>query len=82
MLILTRKTNQGIVLGNEITIRVLSVDGERVKLGITAPPSVLVLREELCEAVRQENESAAEAGPARITASHDSVQAIQDQPTP
>jgi carbon storage regulator CsrA len=47
MLILTRKTDQGIVIDDEITIRVLSVDGERVKLGISAPPTIQVLREEL-----------------------------------
>lgn len=82
MLILTRKTDQGIVLGNDITIRVLSVDGDRVKLGISAPSSVLVLREELCDAVRQENQSAAEAGPAGIAALRGSVQAIKDQRTP
>ena len=47
MLILTRKTDQGIVLGDDIVVRVLAVDGDRVKLGITAPRSVIVLREEL-----------------------------------
>lgn len=61
MLILTRKTNQGIVLNHNIVVRVLAIDGERVKLGITAPASVLVLREELCDAVRQENRDAAAA---------------------
>ena len=50
MLILTRKTDQGIVLDQDIVVRVLSIDGERVKLGITAPESILVLREELCDA--------------------------------
>ncbi len=50
MLILTRKTDEGIVLDHDIVIRVLSIDGERVKLGITAPESILVLREELCDA--------------------------------
>lgn len=50
MLVLTRKTGQGIVLDEGITVRVLGVDGDRVRLGIAAPASVLVLREELCEA--------------------------------
>jgi carbon storage regulator CsrA len=47
MLILTRKTDQGIVFSGNVTIRILSVDGERVKIGIDAPRSVQVLREEL-----------------------------------
>lgn len=47
MLILTRKTDQGIVFSGNVTVRILSVDGERVKIGIDAPRSVQVLREEL-----------------------------------
>ena len=44
MVVLTRKTDEGIVLDHDIVVRVLSIDGERVKLGITAPESILVLR--------------------------------------
>lgn len=47
MLILTRKTDQGIVFSGNVIVRILSVDGERVKIGIDAPRSVQVLREEL-----------------------------------
>lgn len=47
MLILTRKTSQGIVFSGNVIVRILAVDGERVKLGIDAPRSVQVLREEL-----------------------------------
>ncbi|HEY8491240.1 MAG TPA: carbon storage regulator CsrA [Dehalococcoidia bacterium] len=59
MLILTRKLKQGIVIQNNIVVTVLAVDGERVKLGITAPPDVVVLRQELCQAVEEENRAAA-----------------------
>jgi carbon storage regulator len=58
MLILTRKAEQGIVIHNNIIVRVLSVDGDRVKIGIDAPRSIGVLREELCDAVRDENRAA------------------------
>ena len=61
MLILTRKTDQGIVLDGRIVVRVLGVDGDRVKLGITAPLAVVVLREELCNAVREENRRATQS---------------------
>ncbi len=47
MLILTRKTDQGIVFSGNVIVRILAVDGERVKIGIDAPRSVQVLREEL-----------------------------------
>ena len=59
MLILTRKTDQGIVIQHDIVVRVLAIDGDRVKLGIDAPRSIGVLREELCAAVRDENREAA-----------------------
>lgn len=60
MLILTRKLKQGIVIQDNIVITVLAVDGERVKLGISAPADVVVLRQELCQAVEEENRAAAE----------------------
>lgn len=49
MLILTRKAEQGIVIDSTITVRILSIDGDRVKIGIDAPPSINVLREELLD---------------------------------
>jgi carbon storage regulator len=58
MLILTRKPEQALVIGGDITVRVLSVDGDRVKLGIVAPAGVKVMRSELLDAVREENEAA------------------------
>ena len=59
MLILTRKVEQGIVINNDIYVRVLSIDGERVKIGIDAPRSISVLREELLAEVAGENRDAA-----------------------
>ena len=76
MLILTRKTDQGIVIQGTIVVRVLAVEGERVKIGISAPASVLVLREELCEAVQQENRLAATGAPGGLTALRASVTAL------
>ncbi len=49
MLVLRRKQGEAIVLNNVVVIRVLSVEGDRVKLGIDAPPDVIVVREELLE---------------------------------
>ncbi len=49
MLVLTRKIDQGIVIAGNIYIRVLGVEGDRVKIGIAAPKEIPVLREELLE---------------------------------
>ena len=48
MLILTRKIDQSIIIQGNITIMVLGVERDRVKLGIAAPADISVLREELC----------------------------------
>jgi carbon storage regulator len=47
MLVLTRRESERIKLGNSIILTVIRVSGDRVRLGIEAPPDVLVLREEL-----------------------------------
>ncbi len=53
MLILDRKLGESIVIGGNIHVKVLSIQRNRVKLGITAPESVVILREELLERDRQ-----------------------------
>jgi carbon storage regulator len=53
MLILTRKIDQGIVISGNILVRVLGVERDRVKIGISAPMEVSVLRQELLE--KEEN---------------------------
>jgi carbon storage regulator len=49
MLVLRRKAGEAIVLNQVVKIRVLGVEGDRVKLGIDAPPDVIVVREELID---------------------------------
>jgi carbon storage regulator len=51
MLVLRRKAGESIVLAGVINISVLAVEGERVKIGISAPPDVTIVREELLRAV-------------------------------
>lgn len=58
MLILSRKQEESIVIGNDIIIKVVSIDKGNVKLGFEAPPKTLILRAELIEAVRSENAKA------------------------
>lgn len=61
MLILSRKAEQGIVIDQVTVVRVLSIDGDRVKLGIEAPPSISILREELLQDVADQNRQASQA---------------------
>lgn len=58
MLVLTRKPDQSIMIGNDIEITILEVRGEQVRLGIRAPRSVSVHRKEIYEQIRLENQNA------------------------
>jgi len=52
MLILSRRTDESIVIGDEVTITILSVKGKQVRVGITAPPDVSVHREEIYQRIQ------------------------------
>jgi carbon storage regulator len=60
MLVLTRKSNQSIVIGDEIEISVLSVMGEKVRIGIQAPRDIPVFRKEVYLEIQQERVAAGE----------------------
>ena len=84
MLVLSRKCEQSLLLGDDIVVTVLGIDGDRVKLGIEAPRSVAVLRQEVYQQLRSSNTTAA------TTKSRESIHAIaaairnrsaQDTPT-
>ena len=57
MLVLTRKPGQSIMIGDGIEVQVLSVAGEKVRLGITAPSDVSIFRNEVYDRIESENES-------------------------
>lgn len=59
MLVLTRRANQSIVIGNDVVITVLEVRGDQVRLGIRAPREVTVHREEVYAEIQRENREAA-----------------------
>ncbi|MBE6024128.1 MAG: carbon storage regulator CsrA [Cellulosilyticum sp.] len=58
MLALTRKKDEAIVIGGEIKIRVLGIQGDKVKLGIEAPKECSIYREEIYLQVSQSNKAA------------------------
>ncbi|MCH2155943.1 MAG: carbon storage regulator CsrA [Opitutales bacterium] len=59
MLILTRKTDEAIVIGSDVEIIVTKVEGDSVKLGIKAPREVTIYRKEVLDQIRQSNLEAA-----------------------
>lgn len=58
MLVLTRKKGQSIVINGEIEIVIASVEGDQVKIGISAPESYKIYRKEIIEMVQQSNQEA------------------------
>lgn len=57
MLILTRRVGETLMVGDDVTITVLGVKGNQVRIGVNAPKDVAVHREEIYERIRKENES-------------------------
>jgi carbon storage regulator len=65
MLVLTRKSNQSIMIGDDIEVSVLSIMGEKVRIGIQAPRDVPVFRREVYLEIQQERGGDAAAAGAR-----------------
>lgn len=60
MLILSRKTDEKIKIGEDITLTIIEIRGDQVKIGVEAPKNVKVFRQEVFNAIKNENKSAAE----------------------
>lgn len=58
MLVLSRKKDESIMIGDQIEIKILAVEGEQIKLGIVAPKTVKVHRSEVFEAIQAQNKEA------------------------
>jgi carbon storage regulator len=67
MLILTRRPGERVVIGEDVLVTVMEVNGQTVRLGIAAPGGVPIFREEIWLAVKEENRAAAEADPSALT---------------
>ena len=61
MLILTRRISESVIIGDEVKITVLGVKGNQVRLGIDAPKTVSVHREEIYQRIQQEKQGGAPA---------------------
>lgn len=60
MLILTRRVGETLMIGDEVTVTVLGVKGNQVRLGVNAPRTVAVHREEIYERIKREQEGGSE----------------------
>jgi carbon storage regulator len=56
MLILTRRVGETLMIGDDVTVTVLGVKGNQVRIGVNAPKDVAVHREEIYERIRKEND--------------------------
>jgi len=61
MLILSRRLGESVTIGDDVVVTVVGVSGSQIRLGISAPKAVRVLREEIYKAIQKENQSAANA---------------------
>jgi carbon storage regulator len=61
MLALTRKTNESIMIGNDVEITILEIKGEQVKIGISAPKSISIYRKEIYLQIEEANKQSAQS---------------------
>ena len=66
MLVLTRKLNESIMIGDEIEVKIVEIRGDAIKLGISAPKRITVHRKEIYLAIQKENIDASKSAVERI----------------
>ena len=82
MLVLTRRSNQSIVIGTDVVITVLEIHGDSVRIGVDAPRSVQVHRSEVFEAVQEANRAAAQQGKPALGALGDAAAGLRKRQAP
>jgi carbon storage regulator len=73
MLVLSRQRDETIMIGDEIEITVVDIRGDKVRLGINAPPRIAVHRKEVYEAIKAENQQAARIASADIATASQAI---------
>jgi len=67
MLVLSRQRDETIMIGDDVEITIVDIRGDKVRLGISAPRSIQVHRKEVYDAIKRENENAANLKPTDVT---------------
>jgi len=78
MLVLTRKVGEGIIIGDDVRITVVEVRGGGVRIGIEAPASAKIHRQEVYERIFQENKEASQWSPADLNELSNNLQARKE----
>lgn len=78
MLVLTRKLEESVMIGDQIEVRVLGIYGDQVRLGFTAPRSISVFRKEVFESILEENRQAAQSNKGGLDAIANSLRTNED----
>ncbi|MDR3334768.1 MAG: carbon storage regulator CsrA [Treponema sp.] len=63
MLILSRKVNEKIMIGDDISILIIEIQGDHIRIGVDAPKAIKVFRQEVFDTIKAENKAAAESIP-------------------
>ncbi len=66
MLVLSRKKDQGIIIGENIELTIIEIQGDQVRIGIKAPKNVPIYREEIFLEIQNENKKAASTGVVKL----------------
>jgi carbon storage regulator len=77
MLVLTRKSEEGFLIGDDIRVTVLEVKGGAVRLGIEAPADKKIYRQEVFDRICRENQEAAQWNPADLDALSESLKGVE-----
>ena len=81
MLVLSRKKDEVIVVGDDIEITLVDIRGDQVKIGVSAPRSVSIHRKEIYDAIQKENKAAAKATKTDVASLAQALRK-REEPTP